>query len=337
MKRKLFFALLFFLCSAAFCKKNDFLLSIEPFFGSRNGNVVELLLEGKDGAYKKKSELVWSHANSLYAGAKVDFGWKWLYADAFAAAFIPNASGKMFDSDWMDLNGVKNDFSISDNFINLSSFFAGGALGLSVPLLSRLEVTPQFSFEYEYLLFNAKDGYGWYGDAAHSKTGKNVPWNSIDAAYIQKGGLFGISYDRRTCFTWLGLSLTFFASPELELSASAFVSPFIFIESLDHHENRAAGAFYYDRMYDFFSAGKIDFGMGFHINRMFGIKTLVTITYVHQIDGETFSNAKGKFENYYALRGYRAGASAQYLDMRISFVYTPLSRSRAGLFGRRKN
>ena len=332
MKRNISFAfILFFLCAAAFCRKNDFFLSIEPFLGSRSGEIAEILLQSAGHSYEKKSELIWPHAQSLYAGGKIAFGWKWLYADAYGAGFIPKPSGKMLDSDWLARDGVKHVFSINDNFINFSSFFAGGTLGLSIPLLSALEITPSVSFDYEYLLFNAKDGFGWYGDAGHSKTGTNVPWNSSDAAFIPSGGLFGISYDRRTVCTWLGVSIRAAASPKLEFGFGVFTSPFVLAESIDHHEDRGAGAFYYDRMSGFFRAGKADFYIAFNINRTFGIKTSLAVTELHRIDGGTFLNNKGKFADYYSLRGYRAATEARYLDMGISFIYTPLSRTRTGL------
>ena len=75
MKRKVCFtAVLFFLCAAAFCRKNDFFLSIGPFFGSRNGEIAEILLQSAGHSYEKKSELIWPYAQSLYAGGKIAFG-----------------------------------------------------------------------------------------------------------------------------------------------------------------------------------------------------------------------------------------------------------------------
>ena len=326
MKTELICISVFLLTASAFCRKNDFLLSVENFTGFRNGEAIELLLEEDGDKYTKKSELVWTHDNNFYIGAKVSFGWKWFDTDIYGAAFIPKKSGKMFDSDWMGSNDVKTTFSVNENSLSAGSFFVGGNIGITVPLFTWFKASPKFSFECEYLAFEAKNGYGWYGHPPFSKTGKNVPWYSPDATYLKSGKLYGITYDRWSTFTWLGLYAFFTPVPQLEFSIGTSISPYIYIQSVDHHKNSGNGNYYYDKMRGNFHAEKLDLGIKLNINKMFGIKTFLTLTNVRPLEGETFSNSEGKYAKYYILDGYHSGTSAKYIDTGISFSYTPLFR-----------
>ncbi len=331
MKIKFTCILVFLFTASAFCKKSDFFLSIENFTGFRNGEAIEILLEEDGNSYTKKSELVWIHDKTFYIGAKTAFGWKWLDTDIYAAFFIPKASGKMFDSDWIGLDDVKTTFSVNENSISAGSFFAGGNIGITLPLFTYFTLSPKFSFEYEYIVFEAKNGYGWYGHPPYSKTGKSVPWYSPDATYLQSGKLYGIGYDRWTTFTWLGLYAFFTPVPQLEFGIGTLISPYIYVDSVDHHKNSGKGSYYYDRMRGAFHAGKLDLSIKLNVNKIFGIKTFLTLTKVLQLEGDTFFNTEGKHSKYYILDGYRSASSAKYTDFGISFSYTPLHRIRPNI------
>ena len=55
MKTELICISVFLLTASAFCRKNDFLFSVENFTGFRNGEAIELLLEEDGDKYTKKS------------------------------------------------------------------------------------------------------------------------------------------------------------------------------------------------------------------------------------------------------------------------------------------
>ena len=54
-----------------------------------------------------------------------------------------------------------------------------------------------------------------------------------------------------------------------------------------------------------FHAGKLDLSIKLNVNKMFGIKTFLTLTKVLQLEGDTFFNTEGKHSKYYILDGYR--------------------------------
>mgnify|MGYP002508883939 CR=1 FL=1 len=90
-------------------------ISIESVF-------IESVFEKKNNEYKKLSHLNWQHLNNVYLGGNVTFSFWDFDLSVSAAGFIPKRSGTMDDSDWINLDSVKNIYSISENYLWRSAF-----------------------------------------------------------------------------------------------------------------------------------------------------------------------------------------------------------------------
>ncbi len=320
MNKILSAALLF--CTAATYASSDFDFSLTALGGVRHGGALELLLEkDTDGIFKRKSELLWEFDSCSYLGGAADVRWNVLRASAYAAGFLPKRSGNMYDSDWMQLDSVKNDYSISENAIGRGSFFTGGHVGAEFPLLRWLKIEPEIAIEYEYVYFSAKNGYGWYGDRNYSATKQDVPWDSPYAKTLPAGRLYGIDYERQTIFTWTGLALHFLPLQELEAGISILAAPFVYFDSIDHHHSRGSGNFYYDEMYGIFKAGRLNCFVQLNISHCFAVRSAVGLTKIWQCEGRTLHSAH-KTGPYTETRNYHSGGAAEYADFSLAFIYT---------------
>ena len=309
-------------CSMAAYAASDFVVSLAAFGGVRHGAAIEQLLEkDSDGIFKRKSELLWEFDSCYYLGGTADVCWNVLHATAYAAGFLPKQSGNMYDSDWMNLDSVKNDYSISENAIGRGSFFTGGHIGAEFPLLRWLRIEPHIALEYEYFYFNARNGYGWYGDWRYSATKKDVPWNSPYAQAIPAGRLYGIDYDRETLFTWTGLSLHFLPLHALETGISVLAAPFVYFDSIDHHHDRDGGHFYYDELFGIFKAGRLNCFVQLNISHCFAVRTAVGFTKIWECEGRTL-HSTSKSGPYAETRNYHSGGAAEYADISLALVYT---------------
>jgi len=208
----------------------DFNSSIQ--YGSLGEYVFDL--DSSDNTFKKLSYLDWDLKPSTVLGLNFIGGYKNLYVSPYISFGIPGECGKMQDSDWLDLNSVKNDYSISINTLN-KNIFTGIQLEYRIPLSTLFYFAPAISFDYQYISFSAKDGYGWYGDSVHSTTGTNVSYDSEYAKQYDVGELMGIDYMRSTFYLWTGFSSELTVSKKISFGCMFFFSPYTQIYSLDKH------------------------------------------------------------------------------------------------------
>lgn len=251
-----------------------------------------------DGTYKKLSYLEWEMKPTQSLGATIEASISSFSVSGHCSAGLPFSCGNMYDSDWISLTDVKNDYSISENTLN-SDFTAGFEIAYEFDLDPFFQIAPIFGFDFSYIDFSANNGYGWYGDYRYSLTGSSVSWDSSDAHFFASGELFGIDYTRATTYTWIGFRNTVTPNRSISFGLSCSIAPYVYVTSLDKHYSNTQKTIctaYNDIMESYLCYGKnsVFFSyacskyctVGANIQYWYGISTL-GITYTHSIKGST--------------------------------------------------
>ena len=331
MKRQFFWVATVFFFFIAIEKTNaaNANFSFTQFCGFRKGAINEYVLEkNSSGDLKKLSQLKWELNPAFYTGIastlSFDFGKKnrnQIGMQPFFAWFGSFPSGKMYDSDWIDLNDVKNIYSISENFID-TGLFAGLNLFWKYSPLKIFAFSIEAKFQYDYIHFEAKNGYGWYGDAEHSSTGTNVSYDSSAAKFISSGKLFGIAYKKRLYSTWISAQAIFFPFNYATLKLGAGISPFAHFSSIDKHYNNNGGNFYRDVANALFCQGSFFTSIDIHNS----LKTLIfsfsaNKSFSPMLIGLSYigNSSAGPFH----LNSVKSGGDINYWDFTFSLTIKP--------------
>jgi len=241
---------------------------IQPLFSVQKRNLNEYVFaEDNTGTYRKLSCLEWNNGMSFSIGAKLEVSWHGFFVSVHDIEALRGRHGAMYDSDWLELDEVKNSYSVSDNSLR-SSFTLGVETGYEFPS-GYFSFTPFTAFDYDYLSMKASDGYGWYGGTAYSRTTENVPYDSKDAKYFRQGELRSIDYAVLMYTLWTGLDISFRPFSSIELGIRGAVSPYLFIDAYDCHEG---GYRYHDQIQGFFSAYRYSVSAAYHFCRNWSVK-----------------------------------------------------------------
>lgn len=314
-KKYFLFVTLIFISNIIFAKDKVFSITIEEFYGNRNGTILESVFELHNNEYKRLSQLDWEHFCNFYIGDRVTFSIFDFNLSLHAAGFIPKRSGVMKDSDWLDLTNVKNIYSISENYL-LNSFFLGTKLSYDFKITNWFSLSPAVAFDYNNTYFEAKNGYGWYGAATYTSTGKNESWDSEYAKFFPTGKLYGITYNRMSLETWIGGTTSFAPTEKIKFNISAFINPVIYMESFDHHINKG---YYADIAYNYFQAFKGNIEISYFIIKPFSINLATSIKYIKETQGLSFFSNDGK--DYFQLSDVKSGSGETIFDITLSASY----------------
>lgn len=220
---------------------------ITPLYQLKNGCLNELVFAIFDDDVYKLSELNWNIKNISYIGGKVGLSYKWFKLESSMMGAFSKESAKMYDSDWQSLPAnpeMKTTFSISENTLNHNFTFDSKAI--FAPQITDWFQTGIFlQYTLDQIQFSARNGYGWYGRKDFSQINEHVPYDSEYAKFFAVGALYGIDYYRVTKSFNLGLLFNFIIFDNLQIKLEATVSPFTFIQSLDHHYSPSSMENYY--------------------------------------------------------------------------------------------
>ena len=125
-------------------------------------------------------------------------------------------------------------FSISENTITEYISFSL-LMDYEFHTRSWLYLYPTAEFEYKHRYFEARNGYGWYGDENYRGSNGNVPWNSDGAKYYSSGKLNGIDYNWSSFGVYVGGKIKFLLPYNVSVLLYGAVSPFTHIEAIDKH------------------------------------------------------------------------------------------------------
>ncbi|MBQ9630266.1 MAG: omptin family outer membrane protease, partial [Treponema sp.] len=288
-------------------EQKNFELSVSPTISTRVGTINEYVFEkNSNGELKKLSELNWDIKPLIFFGLDFSFSWKFLSLDIYGKIANPMSTGKMEDSDWLDLNDVKNIYSIHE--VNVSSAFDIGA-NFSYMHKSAENFFVGFSFaaDFSHIALHARNGYGWYGDSYYGGKGVNVPWE--DGKFFSR--LQGIDYKRKSIFLWLGGNMKLYPHKKFSANLSFAVSPYTYIFSIDNHYGRSPG-YFADVIHSSFSVCKVQLCSDFAVTENFLLALNIDWFVSNIMKGKTYA-AYTNAGPWYTLDA-SGGASVNYFS-----------------------
>lgn len=220
---------------------------VTPLYELKNGCLNELVFAIFDDDVYKLSELNWNIKNISYIGGKVGVSYKWFEFESSMMGAFSKKSAKMYDSDWQDLPAnpeMKTTFSISENTLNHNFTFDSKAI-FAPDITDWFKTGIFLQYTLDQIQFSARNGYGWYGSSRYSQNGQYVPFDSEYAKFFATGSLQGIDYYRVTRSFNLGLLFNFTIFERLQIKLEGTVSPYTFVQSLDHHYSASSAESYY--------------------------------------------------------------------------------------------
>ena len=221
----------------------NFTIKITPETGITNGNLYEYVFEDKcTNTDNQESFLDWQVKNLFFAGVNLESDIKKYFNISFdCRVYIPKLSGKMQDFDWLNFSNYPDDnpmeltnYSIHDNY--LEKFYKFGISAGKNFLLDKIKLTPYLAWNYSFIQFSGKNGYGLY------------KWNKRNNSFE---GLTVIDYNNEINSFLLGFKTIVTPSQHFEAGINFALSPALsFISAIDkHYENTtASGTLYLDVM-----------------------------------------------------------------------------------------
>ena len=293
--------------SAVALSLKDFSLSVEPLFGMRWGQIDEYVYQKDSGGdYKKLSELNWQIKNMFEVGGNIEGGFRKIKGKIHFSALIPGDSGVMEDSDWVDLNSVKTTFSKSENSL-VRAYDFSVLLKYEFQPVEFIKIAPLFEFEYKLISFEARNGYGWYGN----EVTPHVSWDDDKAVYYKSGKLCGIDYRREIKQFFIGYYFEYRPIKRLKLFDSFAIAPYAYTVSYDtHYSDREStrGTDYADEVAFFFTRLKYTTGCYYAFTERLELGLQVSFFYAFQILGTTYK--KSHSSSTYSKMTDKGGAGA---------------------------
>jgi|WetSurMetagenome_2_1015567.scaffolds.fasta_scaffold94579_2 hypothetical protein len=317
--------IIFFFCStiaAAEKKYNDWSFSIIPLAGMHYGTLNEYVFEkDSNGNQQKLSELNWDIKPFWYMGASVTGSGRFISLSGYCSFAFSGRCGSMYDSDWLELNNLKNNYSISENILS-KAYSLGGRIAAHWKPLRLFGFSLYTASDYEYGAFKAQNGYGWYGDSDRSATKKNVSYDSADAQYMASGSLLGINYFRETVTIWTGCTLLYTPFSHLSFELQFAAAPYTYVNSLDHH---CGGYYYRDIMYGVFSSLQTGLTVSYICTQKISLSLAAKYTLINTLTGSDYISTSENGTYYYASE-VLAGAGGNYADIQLALTYRPFQR-----------
>jgi hypothetical protein len=326
MKRMLFlctFTTAILLCTVLHAA--DWSFSAEPLFGVQYGTVNEYVYQkNSSGDYQKLSELNWEMKPVLYYGGKLTLEWKNLQLSGYGKGFIPMKCGNMYDSDWQNITinddaDTKTNYSISENTVT-SSYKLGADVSYTFYLDKYVSVQAIAAVDYMYTKMEARNGYGWYADKWSLGTSIGYSYDSNNAIYIPSGKLLGIDYTREDMLTWIGITNIITPFRQLSTTLSFFVSPYAYIQSIDHHYGKG---YYIDIMSGFCSSYKFETTGMYNFTKHFSLRLAVSWIFSGIISGVNYYSTS-QSGPWAEVSDVRSGADFNYVEASLSMCYSPI-------------
>ena len=292
----------------------DWSVSVTPFFSVEYGTIGEFVYK-KDasGDYKKISDLDWDIKPALYFGGAVGASRKALSIRGFARGAVPMRSGDMEDSDWKTLTDLKTTYSVHKNTI-ASSYAFGGRISYAFHIADSFSISPFTGVDYTYIALKARDGRAWEGYDALTHTG--VAWNDPAAKpYVP----LGIDYTREEVHTWFGVSLDTVFNNKFTFALSFALSPYVYIQALDHHYG-GSGTYFADILHGWFSAYRFGAEAVYSFNKNISLSLSLSWTLTRRIRGATY-NANSPTGPWHKSGDAEGGASRSTGEISIGCTY----------------
>ena len=303
-------------------------LTVEPLFGIRYGQMGEHLFYQDRGEYKKLSYLEWEEKPLWYGGGKLSANYRRISGTLILTGAIPGRTGSMYDSDWVNLNDMKTDYSISENSVN-SDIHTGVEVSYTFNPSGQTTIVPFTGFDFEYISFSAKNGHGWYADEdtineynqkyGYPLVNQSYSYDSSQAVYFPEGSLYGVDYTRFTYTLWLGCTVSFTPIDRLTLYVCPAFSPYMWVQAVDHHHGQDGGTYYMDQTNEWLAAVKATITAEYRINHIYSLVLSCSGGKSSIIRGYTYTSASEN-SGYSRLENYEGGTSYQYVDASLGLL-----------------
>lgn len=302
-------------------KKSDFHFSFSPMLDFKYGTAREYVFYNNcTYSNDKLSELDWDIKPMVQIGVNANGGWKGILLSGYIEGAVPNKSGTMADSDWLNVQTsnldnyqYKTHYSESDNYVD-SCMNCGVRLGYTFTLPFSIELYPFGAFDYEHIGFVAKDGTYWYGSQITSG-GHTYYTPYTDKNNQTSDSMDGknVGYTRYSYFTWIGLQAAYTLKNKFKFDASFQAAPYVYCQSQDEHYLK--GATYVDVTSGTFCAFKYATSAAYIFNKRYSLNLAVSYFTLNTLRGDSYQKYGS---SYVHLTSTDAGADENYFCAGIS-------------------
>lgn len=299
--------------------------SVEPIFGARFGKEGEIVWaqNSRNGEKYKLSELEWQYTPALYAGAKIEGGYKRFEISFASIFFFPTSFGTMKDSDWNQDNGyqtgntsIKTNYSESENKIK-NGFELELSFAFKFYPTNFLTLRPKISLSYQQMEFDAIGGKYWYGKNDH-KNGTNNSYYSYNDPENSTSGTFQnksvIKYNLQNIYLWTGIQADFLPTNKILFSLATEAAPIVYMNSCDQHILR--NMVFRNISLSTFFAVRQSARAQFNLKNNFSLALNFCGMLTGETTGVTYEKKNG--ENFYKKYDDSSGAYSLFFDIGIS-------------------
>lgn len=265
-----------------FAKENNWHFLIEPLLGVQAKTLDEIVLVDN----KELSELNWSTTENLYLGLLGEIGYKNFSIETQGKYCVSSKNGSMEDSDFLNLDSTKINYSRSLNQLN-TDFSISSKIKFNKKFNTKYALSLFIGFDFNYINYSAIDGYGSYGDKDVTGLEENVSFDSKDARHFESGELFNIDYERNTWNILFGISNIFYFNDKKYIALEIATSPVTFINSIDTHHGATNNVYYYDSLIGSFAYYDISLKYESMWSKHFIVGVKYDCNFLRQIIGTT--------------------------------------------------
>ncbi|WP_294429259.1 omptin family outer membrane protease [uncultured Treponema sp.] len=317
MKSRFFLAFFSFLPIFSFAEI-PLHFSLEPYFAYSQGQINELLYDEWHSG-RILSSLEWDR-NLFLIGVDSACSFGRLNLSVDFSSSVPQDSGNMQDSDWMNQSapqmrttyscGTNEAVQNYDTNLSLSfDFFPFNSADERVLVFS-----PMAQVQYAYDSFERTKAKGWYGQGTYSSDSKNhwwyeeeakrfpvTYWNDSKGRYVTQR-LAGVSFSQHIFSTFIGAKIAARVSKRLSFDFSALFSPFSYTEFTDTHHGSETRYSHAGR--NFWKQAKYSFGGDFAFSKrlslnlsgsIFSFQRTKGTFYIDGIKDYAHKNGTGRF------------------------------------------
>lgn len=183
----------------------------------------------------KVSELDWPFKPLFYVGEGIDLSTKiGIFASLNVKEGLSGKTGTMTDSDYLNGDGARTNFSESDCYTE-RLIIVDAKAGYELPLASPLKVGVYLGFSYMDFKWSARDGYYQYPSYQYTD-GSYPVWTSDET----KTPIYGTSLLYETAYLegCLGLRTSYPLAQGLTIGGFFSFSPVVYCYTEDNHELR---------------------------------------------------------------------------------------------------
>ncbi len=314
-------------------KLGDWTISLDCGFGARIGVYDEIVWAKRkyDGERYKQSELNYIMLPAFYTSLNLSANYKRLGLSLSNKFFLAAKTGTLTDSDWRNDDYCKNgDTSTktdwSEHTLYLNDKY-GGVSGFDLELkgdfkfypTSFLTLAPVLSFNAQYMYFNAKNGYGYYGVYDYSSNRILSCYDPTTRLTYSFEGREVLKYEVYNLYLWTGIKAIFTPKSWLRFELTSEVSALSLLFDYDQHLTNSKD--FKEIAFSAFFAFRQSVKTEFVIKKNFSICQTCVFVISGESEGSMYFKKKEE-PSYSLLSNNTAGGQVTYLDLELSAKFS---------------